>query len=495
MSKEKAARLGDTASGHGCFPPTTITSGSDNVFINGKPAARVGDSLGAHGCSDCPPHGRAIAQGSSKVFINGRPAARTGDAIDCGGVVISGSGNVFIGGDVVDYAVSSDGSYEKVGNRLVPAESNPMQNYSTNGAPSALGVNEQEKVKGFEVGYIINKNTTTLNELYDIHVSDQTNFKLESMFRRHNDHLKQQVLAGEIVIFANEPKTATDEENLKTLQEQARIASEGVQQLTEEEAKLAYETLPFLDHVAEHQDNIGVSTAGLGVLSAATGARLDGLKSVLQEMNRNYLTNVENVTGVPKFTSEFYRNQQVLRNKLNNAVERLTMSKLSIGDAPKIKHTLGLSNKSILHNWDTVKSNGSVPELGKHINRVAAIARGAKAVGFIGIGIDAGISASNITHACVGEDTSQCERVSYKETVGLTGAVIGAAGGGSIGAKVGAAVGGGIVLLLGIASGGVVIAIATVVGAGTGAYVGSSEGKEFGQDVGNIIYEYKTDIE
>ncbi|MEH6578925.1 MAG: type VI secretion system PAAR protein [Amphritea sp.] len=93
----KAARLGDIASGHGCFPPTPITSGSGDVLINGIPAARVGDSVAPHGCKDCPPHGRNIAAGSATVFINGKPAARLGDAISCGGSVNAGSGNVFIG--------------------------------------------------------------------------------------------------------------------------------------------------------------------------------------------------------------------------------------------------------------------------------------------------------------------------------------------------------------------------------------------------------------
>jgi uncharacterized Zn-binding protein involved in type VI secretion len=87
-----AGRLGDTGSGHGKCSPTPITSGSGDVTINGQPAARKGDSLAPH-CK----HGRSIAEGSSSVFINGKPAARVGDAIGCGGVVITGSGNVTIG--------------------------------------------------------------------------------------------------------------------------------------------------------------------------------------------------------------------------------------------------------------------------------------------------------------------------------------------------------------------------------------------------------------
>ncbi|MGR6771241.1 type VI secretion system PAAR protein [Pectobacterium brasiliense] len=96
-----AARLNDIGSGHDCFPETPIIEGSPDVIINGQPAARQGDTVLLHGCP-CPnaPHGvhsRKIAEGSSTVIINGKPAARIGDGINCGGVIISGSGNVIIG--------------------------------------------------------------------------------------------------------------------------------------------------------------------------------------------------------------------------------------------------------------------------------------------------------------------------------------------------------------------------------------------------------------
>ena len=87
-----AARLNEIGSGHGNSPETPIISGSPDVLINGQPAARVGDALAPHSA-----HPRSITQGSSTVFINGKPAARIGDGIDCGGVIISGSGNVIIG--------------------------------------------------------------------------------------------------------------------------------------------------------------------------------------------------------------------------------------------------------------------------------------------------------------------------------------------------------------------------------------------------------------
>lgn len=94
-----AGRLGDIGSNHEAWHPSPITSGSGDVITNGKPAARVGDTVEQHTRPGSSPHGRAIAAGASNVFINGKPAARVGDAIDCGGVVETGSGNVFIGDD------------------------------------------------------------------------------------------------------------------------------------------------------------------------------------------------------------------------------------------------------------------------------------------------------------------------------------------------------------------------------------------------------------
>ncbi len=93
----KAARLGDTGSGHECFIPSNIIAGSPNIFINNIPAARLGDALAPHGCSSCIPHSRNIAMGSQSVFMNGQPAARVGDDINCGGVIITGSADVLIG--------------------------------------------------------------------------------------------------------------------------------------------------------------------------------------------------------------------------------------------------------------------------------------------------------------------------------------------------------------------------------------------------------------
>lgn len=94
----KAARLGDSCTGHDSWPPRGNNQGSPDVTINGIPAHRQGDSYPVH-CNPVPQcHGAVLASGSSTVTINGKQAGRIGDPVSCGGVVAVGSPNVIIGG-------------------------------------------------------------------------------------------------------------------------------------------------------------------------------------------------------------------------------------------------------------------------------------------------------------------------------------------------------------------------------------------------------------
>ncbi|TVU88630.1 type VI secretion system PAAR protein [Vreelandella titanicae] len=97
---KKIVIVGDIGTEHEKFPPTPVTAGSPDVFVDSKPVGRVGDPLEPHAKPNHPPHSRTISSGSTTVLINGRPAALTGGSVDCGGVTI-GSGSVIIGDDQI----------------------------------------------------------------------------------------------------------------------------------------------------------------------------------------------------------------------------------------------------------------------------------------------------------------------------------------------------------------------------------------------------------
>ncbi len=92
------ARLGDSCTGHGLFPPRPNVGASSDVFCNGIAVHRNGDGWAVH-CDPSPVcHAGSLSGGSSSVFVNGKAMGRVGDSVSCGGSVAAGSSNVFAGG-------------------------------------------------------------------------------------------------------------------------------------------------------------------------------------------------------------------------------------------------------------------------------------------------------------------------------------------------------------------------------------------------------------
>lgn len=84
-----AARYMDESSGAGTSGWPNV-QGSKNVFINDLSVHRLGDvwagNLGI------------TVTGSSTVFVNNVPLARISDSVSRGGVIVTGSPNVYAGG-------------------------------------------------------------------------------------------------------------------------------------------------------------------------------------------------------------------------------------------------------------------------------------------------------------------------------------------------------------------------------------------------------------
>lgn len=77
--------------GHGDFPPTIVTGGSQKVFVEGKQALCLKNLVHVTHCNPDSCHSGTLAVGSEKVFIEGYPAARIGDKITCGDTIAGGA--------------------------------------------------------------------------------------------------------------------------------------------------------------------------------------------------------------------------------------------------------------------------------------------------------------------------------------------------------------------------------------------------------------------
>ena len=90
-------RLNDFCTGHDACPPRPQITGSENVFVNGRPCGRLNDLYASHSCAAHVPHNDYECEGAKTVYVNGRPAERIGDAVAIGGTVRDGSDNVVCG--------------------------------------------------------------------------------------------------------------------------------------------------------------------------------------------------------------------------------------------------------------------------------------------------------------------------------------------------------------------------------------------------------------
>jgi uncharacterized Zn-binding protein involved in type VI secretion len=95
------SRVGDTSTGHGCFPPTTMTSSPvQKTFINGSKPGVVDSTckFSAHSCGTTthPDGARTPTAGTSKTKIEGYSVARIADPLGCGDIIGEGSPNTFM---------------------------------------------------------------------------------------------------------------------------------------------------------------------------------------------------------------------------------------------------------------------------------------------------------------------------------------------------------------------------------------------------------------
>lgn len=81
--------------GHKSVTHSILTGPSQDVFSNGLGVERLGDPSVVHSINR-KKHTVFIASGSETVFVNGKPIARIGDSIDSG-AIIAGSPDVFAG--------------------------------------------------------------------------------------------------------------------------------------------------------------------------------------------------------------------------------------------------------------------------------------------------------------------------------------------------------------------------------------------------------------
>lgn len=495
MSK-KVVLLGDMGTDHEGFPPTPVIAGSPNVLIDGKPVARVGDPLAPHSKPKHPPHPRAIASGSATVLINGIPAAVTGSSISCGGVTI-GSGSVVIGDThkpapfsgispaPSKRASEAQSSYvrhsgDRTDSNLSSAGNGPAiiadgATADVRAAPSVFGTHPMasEQQGTVEPGYHVVRSPMSRAQLLAALYGDAS--AKPDHFDRLNPDLGDRVLPGEMIVLGDPQGEACTTEEADLMEVAAQVNAQ-VRSLDPVEAQFIVDYYDLLEAVTS------TGSAGLGAGAVMVSRQIGSIEKTLKSIEQLYQDSYRTHGHLNHFG--FFDKRRALLKELDFALGRVARKGMSIDSDERLRRALGLSSKSIVHHWKT-SGVGAIPGYSKYYERLATGARYARNVGYVGIALDASISASKIREACTAGSTSECQVVAYQEG----GKFAGSLAGGSIGATV--AVSACTVFAVTTAGiGGIACAvIAGGLGAAAGGQVGGNTGEAIGENLREVIHE------
>ncbi|MGE7958518.1 hypothetical protein ACQKQA_18355 [Pseudomonas sp. NPDC089530] len=293
-----------------------------------------------------------------------------------------------------------------------------------------------------------------------------------------NPDLPATVKAGSLIVLSDPANHACTYEEAQLMQaaEQVKIALEP---LTPAEADF------MLRHQAEIAGFTGQASTWLGIGTATLGKHLDKLRETLHDMERLHQDSYRQ-HGHLKSPEFFARRQQLLKQldaQLLNSTHLRGYT--TLGDHPKLKTALGISSRSLVHQWDKAGGPGQIPGYVAHIKSVSRAAKYMRAGGYVGIALGGVSSALKVQEVCQGgSDSQSCRKVMFTETGKFAGSTFG----GSMGAHVGYAGRGFVCAALGASTGvGGVICTAVLIGAG--AWLGTNIGDDFGEKAGQILYE------
>lgn len=483
MSKQ-VVLLGDLGSDHQGFPPTPVIAGSPDVLIDGKPVARVGDPLAPHSKPKHPPHPRAIAAGSATVLINGIPAAVTGGAISCGGVTI-GSGSVVIGdthspaptkaasqaalpasnsASAISQSPKANGSGSGMGNSVAGG---PVASSVDGSTQTFTPANVQPKPE-IEPGFHVVQTPVSKTELLSALYGDAS--AKPNSFDWLNPDLGAQVLPGEMIVLGDPEGTECTQKEAELMEVAARVNAQ-VRSLEQDEAEFLVKYYDLLEAITS------TSSAGLGAGAVMVSKQLGSIETTLKNLEVLHQESYRKHGHLNH--PEFFEKRGALFKELDFALGSVARKGMSLGDDAKLKRALGLSSKSIVNSWKSA-GIGDIPGYATHYDRVAKGAKYVRNVGYLGITLDASMSALKINEACTVGSDKQCQVVAYQEG----GKFFGSLAGGGVGAAASGACVAFAVTTAGIGG----VACAVIVG-GLGAAVGGTLGGGVGESAGEILRE------
>ena len=232
------------------------------------------------------------------------------------------------------------------------------------------------------------------------------------LYRGLNPERKKK--AGSIVIVAD-PKKNTPEK-IKLLKDARDKVVTALYTLSDEEASLLYKNRTAIDIFAAQNEMFGeaLSKTGdyLGLVSELGSAYVEEIKKILEEIETLY----KKTYSAHGYISgeEFFGRRKVLFDRLELLLTKYTKTNYGMDQYIPLKNALGLSSRSITHNWNQTGIT-EIEGYATYIEKSVKFLKFLKKVGFVGTALDFSSYSNNVYEACSKGRESACKKAAIVE--------------------------------------------------------------------------------
>lgn len=218
------------------------------------------------------------------------------------------------------------------------------------------------------------------------------------------------------------------------------------------------------------------ASLGIGSASSAWSKHLAQVETTLKEIDELHKQYLRNATMGAR--NEFLVKRRALFARLDVQLSGMARFGTGLKNEGSIKKMLGISTKSYWH-------HGEIRGYEETVKRVAKASQILKKGTYIGIALDVGATALEITEACSKGREQECTQAKYVEGAKLVGSVGGASAGGLAGIYVSTAV---CMIAFGIPTAGAGALACAIIGGAAGGLAAGKLGSKGGEWVGDALY-------
>ncbi|MFJ3484855.1 PAAR domain-containing protein [Pseudomonas sp. NPDC090202] len=331
-----------------------------------------------------------------------------------------------------------------------------------------------ELVEFYDPGFYIVPKSNTVEKLKAELFTSPTTAVLDK-FRALNPELGPQVKAGQMIVLSDPTNTqCTEVEAL--LMTAAQRVNDILQNMTPEEADF------MTRHGKEIESFLSHGSTSVGVAETALGKHMESIKVLMQDIDRLHSDTLAKHGHLK--SEEFFARRRQLLSSLDKQLNGLTKKSIGFPDHPKLKTALGISSRSLVHQFRLTGTYQQSAGYLTHLEGVAKAAKYIKGGGYVGIAVGGAASAVKVQNVCAKGDDQACEKIKYTES----GAFIGGLTGGFFVGNAISASAVPICIALGVPTGGVGTAVCAVGVVGTVSLASGKFFEKAGELAGELIY-------